>query len=137
MDSELQIAYQYSELRSIFWNFVLYWTSVSFGLMIAAHVAAKNLHTIVIALITLLYVSFSVWMGFAMFTNSTIISGFMSDLKSMGELKSHGVAAILAVHEMSDKSSIPATTFLFAAGGTFTGTIMFLWYSHLRKERNA
>ena len=137
MENELQIAYQYSELRGIFWNFVLYWTSVSFGLMVAAHVAARSLHVIVIALITLLYISFTVWIGYAFYTNTVMITGFMDDLRLMGELESKGVAAILAVHEMTADSSIPAVTFLFAGGGTFLGTLAFLWYSHFRRERNA
>ena len=116
---------------------MLYWTSVSFGLMVTAHVAARSLHTIVIALITLLYISFTVWIGYAFQTNTTMINGFMADLRSMGELESQGVAAILSVHEMSADSSIPAVTFLFAGGGTFVGTVSFLWYSHFRRERDA
>ena len=116
---------------------MLYWTSVSFGLMVASHVAARSLHFIVIALITLLYISFTVWIGYAFYTNTVMINGFMDDLRSMGELESQGVTAILAVHEMTADSSVPAVTFLFAGGGTFLGTLTFLWYSHFRRERNA
>ena len=87
----------------------------------------------VIALITLLYISFTVWMGYAFHTNTVMINGFMADLGSMVDLESQGVAAILAVHEMAENASVSTITFLFAGGGTFIGTLSFLWYAHFRK----
>ena len=137
METELQVAYQISEFRGLFWNFLLYWTTVSFGLMVASHIAAKSLPTIVVSLIMFLYISFSVWVGYAFYTNTIMISGFMDDLKAMGELKSHGVAAVLAVHEMAESSKVAVYTLFFAIGGTFFGTIAFLWYSHLGQRRHA
>ena len=91
----------------------------------------------VIALISLLYISFTVWIGYAFHTNTIMINGFMADLRSMGGLESQGAAAILAVHEMAEDSRIPTITFLFAGGGTFIGTLTFLWYSHFSQARNA
>ena len=137
MELELQITYQYSELRALFWNFVLYWTSVSFGLMAASHVAAPKLHTAIVAMICLIYISFSVWLGFVFFTHNTMVNGFLDDLRAMGELSSQGAKAILAAHEMSNQSKIPIITIFFASIGTFLGTNIFLWYSHLKGRANA
>ena len=134
MEIELQIAAQYMELRTVFWNFVLYWTSVSFGLMVAAHVAARNMHMQIIVMITFLYVAFTVWLGYAFYSNTAMVYGFMEDLRAIGELESKGAASILLVHERAASSPFAAWSFLASAGGTFLGTITFLWYSHLKSN---
>jgi hypothetical protein len=105
--------------------------------MVASHVAAKSLHTTVVAMIMFLYISFSVWVGYAFYSNTLMISGFVADIKAIGELQSHGVAAILAVHEMASNSIVAVSTLFFAVGGTFFGTITFLWYSHLGQRKHA
>ena len=132
METELQIVYQYTEMRSIFWEFVLYWTSVSFGLMIASYVAGRSLPTLVIFLIMLLYIAFSVWIGFAFYSNSTMIAALIQDLQNLQPLQSLGAKSIVEVHLSAETSKIPTLTLFFSAGGTFFGTIAFLWYSHLR-----
>jgi hypothetical protein len=133
METELLIAYQYSEFRGLFWTFVLYWSSVPFGLMAASHVAARSLHLAIIAMIMLLYISFSVWMGYVLATNAMIVAGFVEDIRAIEELESQGVASILAVHDMAFHSKVPKLTFVFALGGTLFSTVTFLWYSHFRK----
>lgn len=137
MEIELQIIEHYTELRGLFWEIMLYWTSVSFGLMAASHVAAPKLHTLVIFLITLLYAAFTVWMAMASFSNNEMVRGLLADLGELEPLQTNSAQSVLEIHDFIMHSAFSTGSLALVVLGTFLGTISFLWYSHVKGRRES
>lgn len=132
MEYELQLIYQYTETASCVWSILAFWTSISFGLMAASYVAAKRLHTLIVVMITILYVSFTVYVGQRGNYASELLAAIQLDLTHIsdkGALVFHSSEVVRTIG--FDNLYARMSTF-----GTFAGTLIFLWYSHLKPGKD-
>ncbi|NCF17231.1 MAG: hypothetical protein GWP63_03255 [Haliea sp.] len=69
----------------LLWSQMQYWTSVSFGVLIAAHLAAKRLSWIILIGFVVLYTIFSSYIGQLVKLNLETIKGIGADLNLLAE----------------------------------------------------
>jgi hypothetical protein len=69
----------------LLWSQIQYWTSVSFGALIAAHLAAKRLSWIILIGFVALYTIFSSYIGQVVKFNLEAMRGIGADLRLLAE----------------------------------------------------
>ena len=130
--TEYEILYLLSETFDRVWELVQFWSSVSFGYLILAHVAAPRLNLIIIAVLSILYVAFSMQMFQLLLTHNGFVIAYTESLNELSETV--GLNNPASVHAVEYKFSIlGATISLF---GTFLAALFYLPYSYHR-EKNA
>ena len=126
--TEYEILYLLSETYDRVWALIQFWSSVSFGYMILAYVAAPRLNLLIVLVLSILYIAFSMQMFELLVTHNGFSLAYeesLSDLSKTVGLKNP--AAIYAVEH--DPNILGATVSLF---GTFFAALLYLPYSYYR-----
>ena len=111
-----------------------WWTSVSFGLILVAFVAARKLTLMLVAAIVALYTGYTGWVYFLMLYNVDIAFGLIGDLIALeesGVVLAQGSKAIIDSDyyrrgELISNLLLPAT---------FVACVGYLVYAYLTAER--
>lgn len=131
--TEAEIVYQISETYNRVWSIQQWWASVSFGLLIVAHVASDRLNGLLVALMSILYTVFSVYLYTTMATNGDVASAFVKDLEVL-EKSGVSLAQGSSAYTQNWKSS-SAVLVLVTLGGTYLAANAYLIFCYI-KHRN-
>jgi hypothetical protein len=97
--TEAELIFQIAELIDRLWNLQQWWASISFGVLIVAHIGSNQLNIFLVAVILFLYTIYSVFMLDLLGHNFDIYIAFVADLQRMSdsgiELTSGAVANIV------------------------------------------
>ena len=135
--NEADITNQISEVLNRIWLMQQWWASVSFGVLIVAHVAGRKLGGLLIFVILFLYTVYSIYMWDLLGINAGIANGFVSDLENMSSsgatLTGGGSAYITTMNQRLSYFLVPLALF-----GTYFSATGYLIYSYFkgRDHRN-
>ena len=123
------------------WSIVQYWTSVTFGLFIAAHIAAARVHVFVLASFLILYVIFSVSSAQMFLFDIEMYRACVLQLKALAD--SGETLSLIGQTAIEQAPALKSDSYgiLFrrlGLGGTFFAAIVYPIYCHRtgrRKER--
>lgn len=130
--TEYEILYLMSEVFDRIWALIQFWSSVSFGYLVLAHVAARRLNVMIVLVLSLLYIAFSAQMLELLITHSRYVSGYQQELQELSETVGLDSQAAVHANEYSPQYW-GATVSLF---GTFLAALMYLPYCYYT-SRNA
>ena len=136
--NEAEITYQISEVLNRMWVMQQWWASVSFGVLIAAHVAGQKLNGFLISIILFLYSVYSIYMWDLLGINADIVNGFVSELEKMSAsgktITDGGAAYIKTMNLRPSYILVPLALF-----GTYFSATGYLIYGYIkgRAQRNA
>ncbi|MEP1472157.1 MAG: hypothetical protein ABJK20_15835 [Halieaceae bacterium] len=83
--SEADILEQLFSLYDRYWVIVQWWASVSFGIIMIAHLASEKLSAFILLTILVLYTVYSLWLYFLLDYNLAITFGLIDELSSLGD----------------------------------------------------
>jgi hypothetical protein len=83
--TEYEILYLLSETFDRVWELIQYWSSVSFGYLILAYVAAPRLNLILIVVLSILYAAFSVQMFELLLTHNGFNLAYIESLNELSK----------------------------------------------------
>lgn len=128
--TEYEILYLMSEAFDRIWALIQFWSSVSFGYLVLAHVAAPRLNVMIVLVLSLLYIAFSAQMLELLITHTGYVGGYLQEIKELSETV--GLESQAAVHANEYKPQfLGATISLF---GTFTAALLYLPYCYYRSK---
>ena len=132
--TEYEIADLMIEHVNRIWDVMQFWASISFGLIALCHVAAKRLTVTICLILSMLYISFSIFSFNIQVMNDIIINSYMNDLSillAQEKLSTTGAQALIN----TDPTELEMLAIRFVSIGTFLSSLFFLWYSYF-KNRN-
>jgi hypothetical protein len=115
------------------WGMIQWWTSITFAVLLAAHLGMKYLNIVIVSIIILLYslLSFLVAQVFFSYMQSAFASiGSLSDLSEQVDLSG------LSAHLLGPNSGLLAMTLWVTVLVTFLTTIFYVVFSY-RKSRDS
>lgn len=130
--TEFQILYLHSELVARLWTIVIWWASVSFGLLALAHFASEKLNLLSLIFLVILYVTVSV---FVFNIQSIIFSTQATMFAELRSLNSAGKLSLIGQQAMQGTGKITYILHYSAQLGTFIGCIAYLVYSFKKTHR--
>lgn len=83
--TEAEIVYQLSEAANRSWSLLQWWVSISFGLLVVAHVASEKLNAFLLLMVITLYVSFSLLVGNIWRRYAGTVAAYKEDLQALVE----------------------------------------------------
>ena len=132
--TEYEIAYFISEHVNRIWDVMQYWSSISFGLIALCHVAAKRITLPICIILSILYISFSIFSFNIQVMNDFITHQYMDDLRALltqGNLATAGAQALIN----TDPTELQMLAIRFVSIGTFISSLFFLWYSYFSNRK--
>ena len=134
--TEAEVIFQISEVANRLWMLLQWWASISFGVLIVAHIASNQLNLFLTVVILFLYSAYSVYMFDLAEYNNSIYFAFGADLQNMSDAGielTAGASANIVQPELG--YSIGPVVFV----GTYLSVNAYLIYSYIqgRKCRNA
>ena len=137
--NETEIVGQLAVHGDRIWSVLQYWTSVSFGIMVAGHFAADRIHWSVLALFGLLYIAFSnVCLDMLNFDSSTIRAG-LDQLQSMAD---NGAALgrigqnFVENSPLSNQTLLSQFFWILTGFGLFLTTLAYPAYCHFKSKKS-
>ncbi len=131
--TEYEIIYLISQHTDRVWNIMQFWSSISFGLIIVAYIAAAKLNWPIIVIITCIYIVFSLFILNMLKINGGMSDSYIMDLQHIidtGKILSNGAQSLIDVNSQDNKLVLIISAF----AGTFFSAIFFLWYSYFSKR---
>lgn len=133
--TEADIVYQLSETFNRVWSMQQWWASISFGLVILAHVAVDRLSGLLIAVLVALYSGFTLFVFQMLGRNWQAVVSYVGDLRAMEESGHQLAQGTLAY--MQPQSPLVTWAIILTIWGTFVGCNAYLVYSYVRGKRNS
>ena len=127
--TEAEIIEQISEIIDRLWVIQQWWASVSFGVLIIAHVASEKLNGFTVALILFLYTVYSVYVNEILGLSSDVLASFIADLEGLaesGSLVTEGAAAYIKQPRYSP-ILVPIALY-----GTYVSAVAYLVFGYFR-----
>ena len=127
--TEADLIFQWSETINRIWNLIQWWGSMSFGLIVLAHLASEKLNRFLLVAIISLYTLYSIWVFISLGLNQDMQQDVSTDLKT---LASEGVELGSFGNRLSDgvTNSIANTLItLVVLLGTYISCISYLIYA--------
>ena len=119
----------------ILWSQTQYWTSVSFGILIASHLAAKHLNWFVLATFIFIYTMFTVVVGQVLVLQIDNIAAIGADLEALqqqgGEL-SNIARSVMENSPVINDNAIVRSMRRFMSLGMFLLTIGYACYCKVK-----
>ncbi len=139
----MSIAELFAELgthRERIWLIIQFWSSVSFGLIIAVHIIQTRFHWFVTLLLISLYTVYTIFcMRFVQEAN-IIAGGFIQELNlRLSNLPSttESLSEVQQAFELASYEFAGTTYAPFAIGGLFITVISYIIYRQLQIRRDA
>lgn len=128
-----------SSAQERIWLISQYWTSVSFGLIIAAYVISKKLHFVMTATVLMFYVAFTIFCTTLARQAIVLCEGIFVEIHlKLDQLEANGEAldnVRRGLVEGFEHYNLPVAYFAF--GGLFFTVIAFVSYSQYRLHRGS
>lgn len=134
--TEAEVIFQIAEVANRLWMLLQWWASISFGVLIVAHIASNQLNLFLTVVILFLYSAYSVYMFDLVEYNNNIYFAFVADLQNMSDAGIELTAGAAANIVQPDLGYfIGPVVFV----GTYLSVNAYLIYSYIqgRKYRNA
>ena len=81
--TEAELTYLLSEVIDRTWSMQQWWASISFGVLIIAHMAANKLNLLLVAIILGLYAAFTFYMGNILQIHLGEMAAIFQDIESL------------------------------------------------------
>ena len=136
--TEAEILAQLAVHGDRLWSILQYWTSVSFGMLIAGHFAADRMHWLALVLFCTLYILFSRNCLSMIVFDASVIRAGLDQLQSMadaGEPLGHIAQNFIDNAPLNNSSQGKYWATRAMAGGMFLSTLAYPAYCHF-KSRN-
>ncbi len=118
------------------WSSMQWWISGSFAIILTCHFARDSLNAFVASLLGLLYVLFSVVVGFALQGNSEGIGLAVQDLNDFASAHSCGELRALRPHESTGWGAQAILVFVVLMGSSTLGYLAYsCWLNSKVKDR--
>jgi len=133
--SEAEIAYQLSEIFNRVWSMQQWWASISFGLIVLAHVASEKLNALLMIIVIILYSAFTFFVFHMLGRNWESVTGYITDLQLLedsGQKLGEGTLAL-----MQPQSEVANVLIIVALYGTYVGCNAYLLYKYFSRRRSA
>ena len=121
--TEVELLAQQSSAGDFLWSLLQYWTGVSMGVLIAAHLAASRLGWVIIAIFLVTYIAFSFQVAGLVRLNVEIIRGTILEFQSLSD---QGIALGRPAQAFLEYSPLANQTWLGRTGSVVMGYGMFL-----------
>jgi len=131
--TEAELAYQLSEIIDRTWSMQQWWASISFGVLIIAHVASDRLNLLLVAIILGLYAAFTFYMGNILQIQLGEMAAIFLDIEAL--IESGATSSALSNHyakQFVGDSISSYWSFVLSFGGTFACVNVYLIYSYVK-----
>ena len=134
--SEAEITYQLSEYLNRIWMMQQWWSSVSIGVLVMAHLASSRLNLLLVTISLALYTAYTFYMLQMSAENYESIVALIRDLQALSDA---GVALSHFAREQTAIMDTDATLYYVTFGGTYVCVMAYLLYSYgkARKSESA
>ena len=126
--TEAEIVYQISEIFNRAWTLQQWWASISFGLLLVAHVASERLNGFLLTVLLTLYCAFTALVQQMLGRNLEMVHGYRESLQQIME-KGVALSPGSMVYAQPNPWFHEAAAW-FALVGTFVGTCSYLVYRY-------
>jgi hypothetical protein len=137
--TEAELVAQMAAHGDRLWSITQYWTSVSFGILIAGHFAADRIHWSILVFFGLLYLAFSdACYGMLVFDSGAIRAG-LDQLQSMvddGEPLGHIGKNFIENAPLNNQTLGTELRSAFMALGLLLTTLAYPAYCHVRSRKS-
>ena len=132
--SEAEIIYAFTIRAELLWSLVQWWASITFGLLIAAHLGAGSIKLPLIILGILLYTIFSFGMYGSFNQNIGILASALTQLSSYSESAPIGeISQYLLANSASEENKV--NLFRTCIIVTYFFTTLYVLYSYLSSQK--
>lgn len=132
--SEAEIVYQMSETFNRVWSMQQWWASISFGMIVLAHVASEKLNAFLVAIVITLYGAFTFFVFQMLGRNWQSVTGYIKDLQRIsdsGQKLGDGTLAF-----MQPQNELVNLLIIVALYGTYIGCNAYLLYRYFAGRRS-
>jgi len=134
--TETELVFQYSEILDRIWNVTQFWSSVSFGLIVLAYLAAHRLNRLLLISVTTVYTVYTYWIGTVLARNTGWQSSIGRDLEN---LASNGEVLSIYATDIVELTITPPFSLAILSPlmllGVYIVSIGYLFYAY--RHRNA
>lgn len=127
--NEYNLLFAWSETTGHLWSIIQFWVSISFGLIVVAHIAAHKLNIVLVSTMILLYSLVSLFIGSLIVADGNILQAVYRDAASLIETKEQASATISALANYQNNGQFGGYFIVIALPLTFLSTIAYLVYS--------
>lgn len=132
--TEYDLIFTWSETTGHLWAMIQFWVSISFGLIVVAHIAAHKLNIVLVSTMILLYSFVSIFIGSLIVADGNILQAVYFDAARLIETKETTSATIAALANYQTKEQFGGFFISIALPVTFISTIAYFIYSY-KKSR--
>ena len=126
--TEAELNFQVSEVFNRLWVIQQWWASVSFGVLIFAHVTGKKISIYIVSGVILLYTAYSAYMLGMLFSNSDVYQGYLHDLELLAQ---SGVNLTTGTNKLLNQSGNVRYLAPIVFYGTYLATVGYLIYQYI------
>ena len=133
--SEAEITYQLSEIFNRVWSMQQWWASISFGLIVLAHVASERLNALLVVIVVTLYSAFTFFVFHMLGRNWESVTGYIADLQQIsdsGQKLGDGTLAL-----MQPQNEVANVLIIVALYGTYAGCNAYPLYRYFSSRRGS
>jgi hypothetical protein len=135
--TEADLLEQLNSTGEFLWSLVQYWTSVSFGILIGAYLAAKRINAYFLGAFILVYVVFTAQITGLMTLQIETIKGIIIDLRAIEDSAvglSNTAMAVLEYSPMANDTTLAQFFRLGMFVGMFLITVSYPIYCKLKSD---
>ena len=130
--SEVEIMEEFAIRGDRIWSVLQWWASVTFAVLLAAHVGASSLNRVVVTIMLGIYSMFTVLIAQIILANFLAGAAVAAALRKVAETTT---LSPIGQNVLDDDPTIRATTMVLVMVITFSATIFYAIYSY-RKGRD-
>jgi phosphatidylglycerophosphate synthase len=132
--SEYDLFFVWSETTGHLWSMIQFWVSVSFGLIVVAHMAPDKLNNVLVSIILLLYTCISIFIGALIVADGNILQAVYADAAKLVDTGGASSATIAALSNYQGNEQFGGFFVMMALPLTFISTIGYFIYSYRRSS---
>ena len=128
--NEYNLIFAWSETTGHLWSMIQFWVSISFGLIVVAHLAAHKLNMVLVSTMILLYSFVSIFIGALIIADGNILQAVYFDAAKLIDANETSSATISALANYQKKEQFGGVFIAIALPVTFFSTIAYFIYSY-------
>ncbi|MEH6549346.1 MAG: hypothetical protein V7711_15595 [Pseudomonadales bacterium] len=132
--NEFDLVFAWSETTGHLWSMIQFWVSISFGLIVVAHIAAQKLNIVLVSTMILLYSFVSIFIGSLIIADGDILQAVYLDAQKLVDAKEATSATISALANYQKKEQFGGFFMALALPVTFFSTIAYFIYSYRKSS---
>jgi len=126
--TEAELSFQVSEVFNRLWVIQQWWASISFGVLVFAHVTGKKISIYIVSGVILLYTAYSAYMLEMLFSNSNVYLGYLHDLELLAQ---SGVNLSTGTNKLFNQPENIRYLAPIVFYGTYSATVGYLIYQYI------